>query len=178
VLSALAYAVERLAEATARVTIDRRLARRLALLTPARPTVAPDAVLQWSRPARRAGPIAGLLAAAVIAALAVQLIAEATQSRVDETDRPAATTIVLSVDRRTASTSLDTAAALWVACRPTLSRRHPPVAALRPVGVDIALELRPGIRRLETRRLTGCLADATLRLVRAEVVSVRHTSDG
>lgn len=178
VLSALAFAVERLAEATVRVTVDRRLARRLALLTPARPSRTPAAALQWSRPARRAGPIAGLLAAAVIAALAVQIIAEVTQSRVDDSDRPQTTTIVLAVDHRTASTSLDTAAALWVACRPTLSRRHPPVATLRPTGDDIALELRPGIRTLETRRLTGCLADATLRLVRADVVTVRHVWDG
>jgi hypothetical protein len=178
VLSALAYAVERLAEATARVTIDRRLAHRLALLAPARPTVAPTAVLQWSRPARRAGPIAGLLAAGLITAFAVQVIAEATQSRPDDSDRPAATTIVLSVDDRTESPSLDTSSALWVACRSTLSRLHPPDAVVRPSGDRIALEVRPGIRRLETRRLTGCLSDATLTSVRAEVVAVRHRWDG
>lgn len=173
VLSVLAYIVERAAEATAHVTLDRHLARRLAVLAPARPASAPAAVLTWSRAPRRVGPVAGLVAAAVIVGLTVQVLAELTQSRAD-TDRPARTTIALTVDQKTAEPVLDTTAALWVACRPVLPGRNRPVARIEPTADGVLLVLEPGIGTLTTRRLTGCLADATLSSVRATVVEVSH----
>lgn len=179
VLSALAYVVERLAEATARVTIDRNLARRLAVLAPARPPTAHVDALRWERAPRRVGPIAGLIAVVVIGGLTVQVLAEATQSRPDASVRPGATTILLDVDQRSPGRVMDTAEALWVACRPVLLSRARPVADFEAVGADeVLLTLRPGIRDLATRRLTGCLADATLNKVRADVVAVHDLPAG
>jgi len=43
-------------------------------------------------------------------------------------------------------------------------------------GTRVQLRLEPGIRDLATRRLTGCLGDATLPSVRARVVAVRHVA--
>ena len=174
VLSALAYLVERLAEATAHATVDRRLARRLSAFAPTRPPTAPVEVLRWGTAPRRAGPVAGLVAAAVIVGLTVQVLAEATQSRPDASARPASTSILVAVDQKTGEPVLDTAAALWVACRPVLPARNRPAVRLRAEGDAVLFVLEPGIRDLTTRRLTGCLADATLASVRAEVLEVRH----
>jgi hypothetical protein len=176
VLSALAYVVERLAEVTAHATVDRHLARRLAVLAPSQPATAPVAVIRWGASPRRAGPVAALVAVAVIVGLTVQVLAEATQSRPDSSDRPATTSIVLHIDQRTAEPLLDTAAALWVACRSVLPGRNRPTASLVPVDDEVRLVLAPGIRDLTTRRLTGCLGDATLPSVKARVVEVRHVA--
>jgi hypothetical protein len=174
ILTALAYLVERLAEATAHVTVDRQLARRLALLAPARRPAAPADVLTWSRRERRAGPLVGLAAGAVLVALVVQVLADATQSRPDPSARPAVTEIALAVQQRTEEPVLDTAAALWVACRPVLPSRNRPDATLLPSAAGVTLVLQPGIRPLATKRLAGCLADATLSSVRASVLHVTH----
>ncbi len=176
VLSALAYVVERIAEATAEVTIDRNLARRLALLAPARPLTAHADALRWDRPPRRGGWLAGMAAIAIIVGLAVQVLAEATQSRPDASAKPVETAILLDIDQRRPEPVLDTAAALWVACRPVLPARNRPTARLEPAGQDeVWLTLRPGIRELTTRRLTGCLTDNVLSKVRADVLDVDHT---
>ena len=178
VLSAIAYVVERLAEVTAHATVDRGLARRLSRLAPARPAAAPVAVLQWTRSPRRVGPLAGLVAAAVIIGLSVQVLAELTQSRPDDADLPVETRIELVVEQRRPAPAIDAAAALWVACRPVLPVRNRPVASLRADGDLVVVALRPGIRDLATRRLTGCLADALLSSVQGRVVGVHHTRQG
>jgi hypothetical protein len=111
----------------------------------------------------------------VIVALAIHVIAEETQSRPDASTRPVETSILLEIDQRRPSPVLDTAAALWVACRPVLPVRNRPVARLRTVADNqVLLTLRPGIRTLTTRRLTGCLGDTLLSKVRADVVEVHH----
>lgn len=175
VLSALAYVVERIAQATAHVTVDRTLARRLGALAPARPNAIPIPVRTFDRRQPRRSVVAGVVAAVVIVGLGIQVLAEATQSRPDDTDRPARSTIVLDVEQRTNGPVSDTAAALWVACRPVLPASTRSLARIAVDGARVELRLEPGIRDLATRRLTGCLTDATLSGVQADVVRVAHT---
>lgn len=184
ILSTLAYVVERIAEATAVPVVDRRLATRLAALSPS------DGGLRGSRsatsksaaappPPRGRGPATlvttalSIAAIAVVGWLGVQGLLEATQSRPDPADRPTRTTIELSISqRRTTSTPEAAAEALWVGCRSTLGS-VPVEAELTPLGGDrVALVLEPGIGRLGARRLTGCLSDLTVDLVKASVRDV------
>ena len=114
-----------------------------------------------------------LAAVAVLGWMGASALVEAAQSRPDPADRPASTTIDLAVSyRRDRPPPVTvTADALWVACRSTLGSRPvtAEVQALPPDGARLVL--RPGLGRLGVRRLTGCLGDVRLDLVRADVVS-------
>jgi hypothetical protein len=184
ILSALAYVVERIAEATALPALDRRLARRLAVLAPppaaVRSPVATAATLhRRPRPARPAMATAWALVAAasfgVLAWLGVSTMLDATQTRPDPAERPVRTTITLEiVERHPIDGDLESAAALWVACRSSLGRGLPTEGEVVERGDTVALVLEPGIGRLASRRLTGCLSDLKLNLVRARVLDVDH----
>lgn len=183
VLSALAYIVERIAEATAVPALDRRLAHRLALLAPppvgllGQPPVAQP-------PARRRRTTVSaftlLVAAAsigVLAWLAIGALIDATQTRPERGARPASTTISLEVlERHQTIDELRAAEALWVSCRPSIGRGLPTEGEVIDLGNNLVeLVLRPGLGHLATRRLTGCLSDVKLDLVRADVLDVEHT---
>jgi hypothetical protein len=183
ILSALAYVVERIAEATALPVLDHRLARRLAVLTPPPAAVLPPAGPSVAR--RRRLPAHPVMAAAwvlvaaasfgVLAWLGVGALLDATQTRPDPAARPVRTTITLEIiERHPADGDLESAAALWVACRSSLGRGLPTEGEVVEQGDTVALVLEPGIGRLASRRLTGCLSDLKLNLVRARVLDVDH----
>ena len=171
--------MERVAEATALPTVERRLATRMAVLAPPAGGLQGDAPHASASPRRRRTPgmaVAASLAVAAIAVigwLGVQTLLEATQNRPDPADRPIRTTIELSVAQRTSEDGVVAAAdALWVGCRSTLGSL-PVVADVVPRGGDeVALILEPGIGRLSVRRLTGCLSDLRVNLVKADVLAV------
>jgi hypothetical protein len=179
VLSAIAYVVERIAEATALPAFDRQVAQRLATL--AHPPagllsgpVDPVAVVGPNGARRRGGLIRLVVmlgALAVLAWLGGNALVEGAQSRPDPADRPASTTIDLAISwRGSGPPPTATADALWVACRSNLGSL-PVEAEVQPRGAGGArLVLRPGIGNLGVRRLTGCLGDVRLDLVRAEVI--------
>lgn len=185
VLSALAYVVERVGEATALPVLDRSLAGRLAGLAPpaggltGRPAEpAPRAVQH--RPTVMSGValVVALASAGVLGWLGIGALIEETQTRPDPS-RPAMTTITLEIiERHPRGSSLPAAEALWVGCRSSLGRGLPVDAEVRPRDGDVVdLVLEPGIGRLATRRLTGCLTDLKLDLIRAEVITVEHASE-
>lgn len=183
ILSALAYVIERIAEVTALPALDRRLARRLAVLAPPATIVTPASTpaprrRRW-RPAHPAVAATMLLVAAsslgVLAWLGIEAFLDATQTRPDPADRPVRTTITLEViERHPEGEQLESAAALWVACRSSLGRGLPTEGEVVERGDTVALVLEPGIGRLASRRLTGCLSDLKLNLVRARVLDVDH----
>jgi hypothetical protein len=181
ILSTLAYVVERVAEATAVPVVDRRLATRLATLRPPegglrgnRSTPPTSAATRRPPRGRGLGALAAtalaLAAIAVVGWLGVQALLEATQSRPDPADRPTRTTIELSVAQRGPTHAPEAAAeALWVGCRSTLGSL-PVAVEVTPLGGDrVALVLEPGVGRLGVRRLTGCLSDLRVDLVKASV---------
>lgn len=178
-LSAIAYAVEHVAEATAVRTVDRRLARRLGALAPGG-SLASEQTLP--PPTHRRQPLRrSLIAGAglvLVAILALERVMDLTQSRPALDVAPARTSIELSITQRGGQQPPgDTAEALWVACRPILAGQPPReadiVAGERQV---VRVELVPGIGELTTRRLTGCLSDALIPLVQAQVIAVNHSS--
>jgi hypothetical protein len=177
ILSAVAYLVERVAQVTAGPGVDRRLAQQLDLLAP------PDGGLTGAGPPtppevtrRRRSPIAlglGLVSLTLLVVLAVDVLADATQSRPEsEPPPPAVTTIGLTIAHRPGAPAPAVAAeALWTTCRSVLGEDQPDTVALVPRGGDrLDVVLRPGIGELAERRLDGCLTDLQLDLVQADVV--------
>jgi hypothetical protein len=190
ILSAFAYVVERVAEVTALPSLDRRLARRLQVITPrtAGPTGHELAGLAAPAAAGSRGRLSGgSFGPAVLAALAVGAIVvlgwlgiaalmDATQTRADPADRPARTTVELSVvQRHTTEAAVAAAEALWVGCRSTLGSQPTEARFVAHGGDRVALVLEPGIGRLTARRLTGCLTDLRVNLVIAHILAVEST---
>jgi hypothetical protein len=114
----------------------------------------------------------------LVALLALDRVMDLTQSRPELDVTPARTSIQLSIAQHGARQPAgDTAEALWVACRPILAGQGPREAAIVPGERRVVrVELVPGIGELTTRRLTGCLADALIPHVQAQVVAVNHSS--
>lgn len=178
--------VGRVAEATALPALDRRVAQRLAVMAPPSGGLLSDP----AGPAPVAAPNgAGRRGAALIRTGLAQLtlmvlgwmggnaLVEAAQSRPDPADRPARTTIDLSIAYRgsAAPPPTATAEALWIACRSTLGSLPVTAEVLARGASGATLVLQPGLGPLGVRRLTGCLADLRLDLVQADVL--RAASD-
>jgi hypothetical protein len=173
-LSGVATVVERIAGATARPVLERRLALRLQpLALPAGGLLGvagPNAL-----PAPRRGVLVGRVFALVVTGLllwgAVDVIGDATQTRPEAEPRDMTTELVLSVHQRgTDRTAVEAADALWNACRATLRRPlfgEPEL--LR--GGQVLLAVTPGLGDHAQRRVLGCLEDATFDLVQVDVVS-------
>lgn len=178
ILSALAYVFERIAQATAVPAVDRGLASRLAALAPPRGGLVGPAPVR-ADPVREPSPTAiGRTALAVIALvvvgwLGIDALLDATESRPEPLDRPASTAIELAIaQHEPAPSAAQAAEALWISCRSTLGAQQVATHVVPLEGDRVRLVLEPGIGKLSTRRLTGCLADFQIDLVRADVVDV------
>ena len=186
ILSALAFVVERVAGAVAHATVDRGTARRLAVLEPpahgllgTRTAPSPVPEPDTGATGRLAGP-AGRAVAVALAALmvvaAVDVLADATQSRPAAAE-PGTTVVELRVDQQRPRPAVDAAEALAVACRGTL-RTDANITRVSSAGGDLArIEVTPALSELRRRRLFGCLEDATLDLVEAHVTGWHITSE-
>ena len=176
--SALAWAVESVARATARPALERRLAWRLTafalpaggLLGPA-PAVAPQAMRRprvswWWWPA-------GALAA-VLLAYGIDELSDATQSRPD-VHRPGVQTVVeLELHGELAgAVPTRVATSLWHACIGSLRDRIPEPAVTDLGGSRMRLIVPVDIGEHTVRKLHGCLEDAALDRVQAAVVTFR-----
>lgn len=180
ILSALAYVVERVAEVTAPGARGRGAGSAFASLETTDRRLVPSTERIPSGPVRESHgravgrAVAVLGSAALLVTLAVLLLMDVAQTRPDPSELPAATVIVLDLDQKRPEGSATMAAeALWFACRPRLGGPPRPAMEMTAIGGDrVRLELRPGLGETTTRRFTGCLRDATLDLVRAEVLDV------
>lgn len=183
VLSLLASVVERLAGATAMPALERRLADRLAPLA-----VHPGGLLGSPRPVMpanlgtRAHPshfvgrifvVAVIVFSGLVTVQAIDIVADATQTRADEVPSDVSTELTLHVRTKGRTAGVDaTAEALWVACRNVLNRR---VNATTPEVLapnTYRFVLHPAIGSHARRRLEGCLEDATLDRTTGRVVSL------
>jgi hypothetical protein len=173
-LSGVATVVERIAGATARPVLERRLALRLqplALPSGGLPGVAATAAL----PVPRRAVLVGRVVAAAVAALllwgAVDAIADATQTRPEPELRGMTTDLELSVRHREAGGSVEaTADELFAACRATFQRTLS--GSVRELGGGrVLLGVTPGLGPQAQRRMEGCLEDLTFDGVLGGVVS-------
>jgi hypothetical protein len=175
ILSGLAFVVERIAAFVAAPRADHRA-------TP--PSVAlelPPAGLLGSaaatdRPAvRRARGIGRrvvtLAVAGVLVASAVDLLADATQSRPSARVPDTSTVIELAVEQRRPAPAVEAAEALAVACQGTLHQNSDFTEIVAREANHVRLTVTPALSELRRRRLFGCLQDATLDLVQARVVA-------
>jgi hypothetical protein len=102
-------------------------------------------------------------------------LAEATQTRPDRVRPGTATELVLGVRGKRVDASV-AASSLVAACRPTAGRStlSEPAAA---GGGRFLVVARPALGHHASRRLLGCLADATIDRVSAHVVARRDRVD-
>lgn len=185
-LSGLAWVVQKVASATS-APAERRLAGRLAVL--AAPDPASPGDLE-DLPRLGAGAFRGrtarvttvaVFSVALLAGLIVGL-ADLTQTRAEEPDRHAATSVLVRVDVRDAGVSSDgkalAARQIWESCRHSTAAplRH---ATLGDLGDGMfAGVVRPALADHDLMRLRGCLEDATLDRAHLTVVAVSDMESG
>jgi hypothetical protein len=173
-LSGVATVVERIAGATARPVLERRLALRLqplALPTGGLLGVAAPTVL----PAPRRGALVGRAFAVVVAGLllwaSIDVIADATQTRPEPELAGRTTDLVLSVRlREPGMSAVDTAETVWDTCRATFRRTLSGTPEALGGG-RFLLAVTPGLGEHAQRRILGCLEDASFDRVQVDVVS-------
>lgn len=175
VLSVLAAAVERVAGATARPVLEDRLARRLdGLALPSGGLLGAEDLPAPAVADRRWRHTLITAPAAVLVLLggtyaAVDVIADATQSRPDP---PMSGTAVVQLEvarRNPYRDPLLAAQALFVSCRHTLGDHYRLVGSERLDDDSIDLTIAPGIGKHARRKLVGCLQDARFDRVSAHV---------
>jgi hypothetical protein len=171
VISALAWAVERVARSTGRPVLERRLAARLApIALPPRGS----ATVAIPAPQRPVGRIFGATIMVIVAVASVLALAGATQSRPDVVRQGTSSELNLQIFGDSHITPTSAAVRLWEACSGTVPRA---VEARSFEGVgrtSVEIELAPALGPNGERRLRGCLEDATLDKIQAAVVSVQH----
>ena len=171
VISALAWAVEKIARGTARPVLEERLAARLAPIALVDEGSSAAVIPAHQRPVKRLLGVAILVTVAVVAVVA---LAGATQSRPDSIRDGTATELRLDVFSNSRIDPTSAAVRLWEACSGTV----PGIVKARSVEGSgtktVGIELRPAIGPNGEKRLRGCLEDATLDKIQAAVVHVGH----
>jgi hypothetical protein len=182
VVSALAWVVERVARSTAGAAMERGLAMRLAPLSlPAGgfmggPTLAPPAV--WRRPRRTVvARVLGLALAALLLFFGIDAFADLTQDRPDPLLAGTSTALVIEVKHRETQVSAQsTAEAFWVSCRRVLPRRMEAHEIAAVSSNRARLIVTPAIGEHALRRFQGCIEDALIDRIQANVVSVEQVA--
>ncbi|CAN5604173.1 hypothetical protein BH20ACT2_BH20ACT2_25040 [soil metagenome] len=119
---------------------------------------------------RRWATVAALV---VLGVVAVDLLADATQTRPDQIRPGSRTAVTLEVDLRDDRPALTAAEGLWGACQWMVRSRTLVEPGIEPLGADrFRLTLSPELGRRGEMRLRGCLEDFTIDRVRAQVVAM------
>jgi hypothetical protein len=177
IFSAAAFVVERVAGAVARSTVDRTSARHLAGLEPlphgllGRPTPSAGPRRRRARWLDTAGRVGAVAIVVVMIGAAVDLLADATQSRPTPVRDGTSTVIELEVAQRRSRPVLDAAEALVIACRGALTHGTEVERVMLVADDHVELVVQPGLSEPRRRRYFGCLEDTTLDLIQARVSS-------
>ncbi len=174
VVSGLAWLLEWAAHRTARPGMERDLASRLATLAPPQGTPLQGDTRSAPPPRHRWRRAAWLLAVGLAAALAVGGLARLTQNRPDPPPRTEASVLLLEVaHRQDPQRASLLATALWRRCVTTALGAGATATGLLALGQDrYTVLLRPAPGPIATRRLQGCLHDATTDQIQLQVVTV------
>lgn len=179
-LSGVAWVVQRISAATVRPGTERRLAGRLARLAAPGderhgrvPELEDREAVPRPRVLRTAVVSGTAVAAALLLALLVDTLSDATQTRPAKTTSVAATTVVYEVRVRGsdgASARALAARELWESCRRSTAALNVHAALTRLDGDVWAGVIRPALSAHDVMRLRGCLADATAHRTSAKVL--------
>ena len=177
VVSAIAWLLEHFARATAGPVLERRLAARLApVALPANGLIGAPAPVALEHP-QRSNPALKLAIVAVVAAsvwLAIDLLADATQTRPDRILLGTKSVVTIEVAGNGSVQGLDAAAALWTTCQGTVPADITK-AGFSQVGANrFSFAVAPALGVQGERRLRGCLSDTTIDNIRASVLFVEH----
>jgi len=172
VISALAWAVEKVARSTGRPVLERRLATRIAPISLAPPGVSSVAV---APPRRPVGRVLGATILVVVAVASVIALAGATQSRPDVIREGTSSEITLQIFGDSHISPTSAGVRLWEACSGTVPRAVDARSFDGSGMTSVTIGLAPAVGPNGERRLRGCLEDATLDKIQAAVVGVRHT---
>lgn len=182
ILSALAWAVERVSSLTARPALERGLARRLdafalpeggLLVADEAPPRIPGSFERVPMLGKR---IAVVLALALLGFTAVRLIADLTQNQVEAIEQGTTSIVTLEVlTNDDGIAPVHAAESLWGSCRGTVPGRE---IAFRGTGDGgtVHLGITPGLGVYDAKRLQGCLEDARLDHVQAGVLRIERLS--
>ncbi|MEU6350459.1 hypothetical protein ABZ896_14160 [Streptomyces sp. NPDC047072] len=179
-LSGIAMVLQKLAGATARPGAERRLAGRLAALTapPLGPRVGRTALEGRPAvpPARTRTTLVGVGAAVaglVLVPVLWTALADATQTRAEETPDAAGTTMVFRVETTAAGgdTALRLAAQdLWETCRRSTAAQNDRATLSRLEDGVYSAVIRPALPDHDVMRLRGCIEDASTNRTSAVVL--------
>jgi hypothetical protein len=203
IVSGLAWLVERLSRATAQPVLEHRLAARMAplalpvggLMGAPSPAVKADGTAAVHPPAmasamlgvspgvhmRGASPnrlMKGAVTALALALglyIAIDALADLTQNRPDAPVAHGSTQVVMTVEASDSDfySPLVAARGLWNHCRGTINQSSPVPGRLDARDGIVTLVVEPAIGENTEKRLVGCLQDATIDHVNADVLFVR-----
>ncbi|MGH2816991.1 MAG: hypothetical protein ACRDJS_00855 [Actinomycetota bacterium] len=179
VISALAWLVEKVARTTAQPVLERRLAMKMApLAMPAgglmgRPS--PGVVVRGTSNNQLLKK--GLTAFALVLSvyLSIDVLADLTQNRPDAPSLDRSTRLVMTVNTSDSDFYSPVVAArgLWNHCRGTVNQSSRVPGRLVAEAGLVTLVVQPAIGENAQKRLIGCLQDATIDHVSADILSTR-----
>lgn len=186
-LSGVAMVIQKVAGATARAGAERRLAGRLAVLTA--PELGPRDALQpmEDRPAVAPARTGRTVVTAALAAGSLLLVpvlwsalADATQTREQDTPDAAATTVVFKVEFKGdgGDSAVQLAAQdLWETCRRSTAAQNDKATLSRLDGDVYSAVVRPALASHDVMRLRGCIEDASTNRTTATVLGDGEARD-
>jgi hypothetical protein len=176
IVSFLTYAIERLAGAVATSTVDRATVRFLRTDLPLGNGLVDGGARPEARPLGTGALVAAGLVTVLLSVIAVGALRDLVQTRPGEITAGGASVLVVGIEqRRTADPAVVVAAGLWSACRSRLPAGIT-VRSIDPTGPDEAtITIDRALGRTGRLRITGCLEDHTMDLVRADVRAVTIT---
>lgn len=181
VASGLAWVVEHVARRAAVPVMERRLADALRPLSlPVGGLVgtgpAPVAARAPRHPARTTAVVLAGIATCLVVAVVIDVLADAIQTRPDETIAEASTVVEIELqgaeaDRQTARRATE----LWGTCGHTLgsAATRAEIELLGTARVAVRVPAHIGMHA--EQRMRGCLQDAVVDRVQASVVDVEHS---
>jgi hypothetical protein len=117
-------------------------------------------------------PLLILLIAAVLA-VGVDQLGDLTQTRPEAIDPDSRAQVTLSVEiHGYLGPTEDAARALWAVCQPQLGSRTRVLSPAQVSGAQLSVIVSPAPGPTSTKRLRGCLDDATIDRVRGDLDSV------
>jgi hypothetical protein len=114
-----------------------------------------------------------ILLGALGLAVGVGELADLTQTRPEAIDPGSRAEVTISVETHGyLGPSEDAARALWAVCMPQLGSATRAVSLAQVSGGELSVTVSPAPGRHSTKRLRGCLDDATIDRVRGDLVAI------